>query len=97
MSPLMESDLHALPNLGRTTVQWLRAVGIHSRDELERRGPVTAFRAMRDRGFRTTKAVLYSLHAALTEQNWRELSDGEKTSLLEELGVTPQPRVCPRR
>ncbi len=84
-----ETDLHTLPNLGLTTVRWLRAVGIHTRDELEHQGVTTAFRAMEERGFRTTKAVLYSLHAALTRRNWRELSEGEKTSLLDELSATP--------
>jgi len=44
---------------------------------------------MEDRGFRTTKAILYALHAALTEQNWRELSKLEKTSLLDQLSATP--------
>lgn len=83
------TDLHTLPNLGLTTVQWLRAVGIHTRDELERQGITTAFRAMEDRGFLTTKAILYALHAALTEQNWRELSKLEKTSLLDQLSATP--------
>jgi len=89
MTPPPPTDLYTLPNLGLTTVQWLRAVGIHTRDELERQGITTTFRAMEDRGFRTTKAILYALHAALTEQNWRELGKLEKTSLLDHLSATP--------
>ena len=76
------SDLEGLPNLGRTTVQWLKAVGIHTPDDLRARGVVNAYQAMADRGFRVTKAVLYALHGALTNRDWRVLTDAEKSALL---------------
>ena len=80
------SDLHGLKNLGRTTVQWLNAIGVHSRADLETKGVVTAYRAMKARGFRATRVALYSLHGALTDTPWRALSDETKHTLIIEAG-----------
>lgn len=78
------SDLHDLKNLGRTTVQWLNAIGVHSRADLETKGVVTAYQAMRARGFRATRVALYSLHGALTDTPWRALSEETKRTLIVE-------------
>lgn len=80
------TDLHDLKNLGRTTVQWLKAIGVHSRADLESKGVVTAYQAMRARGFRATRVALYSLHGALTDTPWRALSDETKRTLVVEAG-----------
>ncbi len=80
------SDLHDLKNLGRTTVQWLNAIGVHSRADLESKGVVTAYQAMRARGFRATRVALYSLHGALIDTPWRALSSETKRTLVVEAG-----------
>ena len=86
MSKDAVSDLHGLKNLGRTTVLWLHAVGVHSRADLEKVGVVTAYLAMRERGFRATRVALYSLYGALHDVPWRDLSDRDKARLSAEAG-----------
>ena len=78
----MDSDLHQLKNLGATSVNWLRAVGIHSREELERIGPVAAYNRVRSRGIRVSKVLLYALQGALLGVHWNELEPQRKQELL---------------
>lgn len=47
----MNDELQHLKNLGKTSAQWLHAVGIHSASDLRRLGAVDAYRAVRTRGF----------------------------------------------
>lgn len=87
------SDLHTLKNLGRTTVLWLRAIGVHSRADLETKGVVSAYLAMRARGFRATRVALYSLHGALVDIPWRDLDDATKRELILAAGESPEPEL----
>lgn len=77
----MESDLLHLKNLGTTSVNWLHAVGIHTRDELERIGPVEAYQRVRARGIRASKVLLYALQGALLGVHWTELDPDLKQLL----------------
>ena len=65
------SDLHGLKNLGRTTVLWLNAIGVHSRTDLEAKGVVAAYLAMRARGFRATRVALVQRAASAKSRRWR--------------------------
>jgi DNA transformation protein and related proteins len=79
----MESDLLALKNLGITSVNWLHAVGIRSRKELEHVGAVEAYNRIRERGIKVSKVLLYALHAGLRDIHWNELEDDEKYHLVQ--------------
>ncbi len=79
----MQNDLMALKNLGNTSVNWLHAIGIHSRDDLARMGAVEAYNRIRQRGIKVSKVLLYSLHCALLDIYWTELDDLEKLKLLD--------------
>lgn len=79
----MQSDLLELVNLGNTSINWLRAVGIHSRDELEKTGAVEAYCRIKKRGIRASKVLLYALHGALCDTPWAELTDPVKQELLQ--------------
>ncbi|MEM7220903.1 MAG: TfoX/Sxy family protein [Pseudomonadota bacterium] len=81
----MTTRLEELPNLGKTTLQWLRAIGIKDRETLESKGIFWAYTSMRARRFRVTTAVLYSLAGALEGRPWRTLTTGEKERLLQRL------------
>lgn len=81
------SDLHGMKNLGRTTVLWLHAIGIQCRADLEATGVVNAYLAMRERGFRATRVALFSLHGALADMSWRDLSEAEKARLIAEANL----------
>lgn len=80
-----DSDLITLRNLGKTSVQWLRATGIHNAEELRRRGPVAAYCAVRARGFRASRTLLFSIAGALQDIHWSQLDPGYKQQLLQQL------------
>ena len=63
----MNDELQHLKNLGKTSAQWLHAVGIHSANDLRRYGAVGAYRAVRARGFRASKVLLYAIEGALLD------------------------------
>jgi len=79
--------LDELPNLGKTTVMWLRAIGIRDSQTLSERGIFWAYERMRARGFRVTTAVLFSLEGALQDRPWRSFDEAEKAALLEQLAA----------
>ncbi|MBL4834447.1 MAG: TfoX/Sxy family protein [Pseudomonas sp.] len=81
----MDDELLAMRNLGKTSAQWLHATGIHNRAELHRQGPVGAYCAVRDRGFRASKALLFAIAGALQGVHWNELDPDYKAQLLEQL------------
>jgi len=77
----VNDELQTLKNLGKTSAQWLHAVGIHNASDLRRHGAVEAYRAVRARGFRASKVLLYSIEGALLDIHWSELSPTRKESL----------------
>lgn len=85
----MNDELLNLKNLGKTSTQWLHAVGIHSATDLRRLGSVGAYRAVRARGFRASKVLLYAIEGALLDVHWNELSPDHKAALLGELETFP--------
>lgn len=80
-------ELHGLSNLGRTSVMWLHAAGIHNLAELRRRGAVNAWLAVKGRGFRVSRVLLYALEGALQDCDWRSLPVERKAELLAEVAV----------
>lgn len=98
--------LDQLPNMGKTTVMWLRAIGIRDSKMLRERGIFWAYQRMRARRFRVTTAVLFSLEGALQDRPWRSFSDAEKDLLLRKLAhfehhadpaARPVPQAAPRK
>lgn len=81
----MDDELLGLKNLGKTSVQWLHAAGIHNTADLRRLGAIQAYKAVNVRGFRASKALLYALEGALLNRPWGELPREYKESLLNEL------------
>lgn len=77
----MNDELQDLRNLGKTSAQWLHAVGIHSAADLRRLGAVDAYRAVKMRGFRASRVLLYAIEGALLGIHWNELSAERKQAL----------------
>ncbi len=84
------SDLITLRNLGKTSVQWLRATGIHSAEDLRRHGPVAAYCAVRARGFRASRTLLFAIAGALQDIHWNQLDPEYKQQLLQQLEAFQQ-------
>ena len=80
-----DTELIHLRNLGKTSVQWLRATGIHTAEELRRRGPVAAYCAVRARGFRASRSLLFAIAGALQDVHWNKLDPEYKQQLRQQL------------
>lgn len=80
-----DDELLTLRNLGKTSAQWLHATGIHSRDDLRQRGPVGAYCAVRARGFRASKSLMFAIAGALEDVHWNDLDPDYKQRLLTQL------------
>ncbi|OEC33085.1 Transcriptional regulator of competence genes, TfoX/Sxy family [Pseudomonas cuatrocienegasensis] len=77
----MNDELQQLKNLGKTSAQWLHAVGIHSANDLRRLGAASAYSAVRARGFRASRVLLYAIEGALLNVHWSELPPAHKALL----------------
>lgn len=77
----MNDDLINLKNVGKTSAQWLHAAGIHNSSDLRRLGAVDAYWAVRKRGFRASKVLLYAIDAALMDIRWSDLPIERKKNL----------------
>ncbi|MTI13617.1 TfoX/Sxy family protein [Sansalvadorimonas verongulae] len=83
-------ELIEMKNLGKTSVQWLNAVGIHSPEQLKQAGAAAAYRKVKARGFRVSKVLLYALEGALLDTHWSELSQEHKDRLLKDVENPPE-------
>jgi DNA transformation protein len=73
-------------NLGPISASRLRAVGIDSPEELRRLGAVEAYLRLKEaHPFEISVVLLYSLHGALTETDWRQLSESTRARLRREV------------
>lgn len=77
-------DLNELTNLGAATVNILRAIGVNSPADLQRLGAVEAYRRIKARGIKVSRATLYSLEGALRDVPWKQLDSSIKERLVEE-------------
>lgn len=82
----MCDELLAMRNLGKTSVQWLHACGIHTAEDLRRLGAVAAYEAVKQRGFGASRVLLYAIEGALLDVAWTELPAPLKRQLNESLG-----------
>jgi DNA transformation protein len=80
----MSSDLMELKNLGNTSINWLRSIGVKSQQDLERMGAVAAYNEIKRRGIRVSRVLLYALHGAMIDEHWKDLDNDTKQSLLEQ-------------
>ena len=76
-----------LKNIGPTSAQWLRNVGILTSADLAHLGSVVAYRIVKEAGYPASLNLLYALEAALRDIDWRALDETEKRRLRKEAGV----------
>ncbi len=76
-----DAPIESLRNLGPKSGQWLREAGITTIAELERLGPVVAFRLVKQHQPKASLNLLWAMAAGLKDCDWRELSDQEKEKL----------------
>lgn len=75
--------VEALKNIGATSAAWLRALGVETRADLVRLGPVFVYLLLRHRfpGRGIGLLMLYALEGALTGQPWTALDPDTRARL----------------
>lgn len=81
----LSDPIDNLPNLGPTSATWLRDAGIKTIVDLERFGPVAAYRLVKQRYPQASLNLLWALEAGLLGKDWRELDDHDKEQLKRQL------------
>ncbi len=74
-----------LRNVGPASAARLKDVGVDTREDLERLGPVLTYRLVAQRYPQTSLNLLWALAATLADRDWRLLSPEEKRRLRREL------------
>ncbi len=70
-----------LKNLGPKSEQWLNAIGVHTRQDLEQIGSVDCYRILKAQGYPVSLNLVYAIEAALLDIHWTKLSKQQKQSL----------------
>ena len=81
---IADLPIESLRNLGPKSGQWLRKAGITTIAELERLGPVVAFRLVKQHQPKASLNLLWAMAAGLKGKDWRELSEAMKKRLRKE-------------
>ena len=81
-----QDPLARMKNLGPISAARLRAVGIDSPEELRRVGAVEAYVRLKEtHPFDISVVFLYALHGAVTDTDWRQLSESTRARLRREV------------
>lgn len=80
------APIENLRNLGATSAAWLREVGVHTKADLERTGPILAYQLVKQKHPDATVNLLWAMSAALSDKDVSELSEGDKARLRAEVG-----------
>lgn len=79
-------SISQLKGLGPKSKTMLAQIGIHSRDDLERVGPVRAYVLLKQQPQQNASLnLLYAMVAALEDRHWADITLQEKAQLLMEL------------
>jgi DNA transformation protein len=79
-----DAPIESLLNLGPKSGQWMREAGITTIAELQRLGPVVAYRLVKQRQPKACLNLLWALVAGLKGQDWRKLTEATKKRLRKE-------------
>lgn len=63
-----------LSNLGPKSEKWLNEIGVFSRSDVERVGPVEIYRLLKQRGLPASLNLVYAIEAMLIGEHWTALS-----------------------
>lgn len=82
---MTSQPLMHLQNLGLRSCNWLADVDIKTEQKLRELGAVRAFVKVRDAGCHPSLNLLYALEGALQGCHWTELSESDRSNLLQAL------------
>lgn len=65
--------IETLLNLGPKSSEWLSEIGIHNRGDLEKIGPINAYKALKKIRSEVSLNLLYAMVGALSDISWKEI------------------------
>ena len=81
-----KTNLSSLRNLGKITTELLQTVGIETMEDLQAFGAVEAYKLLKAAyPHRVSLNALWGIEGALVNIDWREIPQGRKSELLQEL------------
>jgi hypothetical protein len=87
----------ALLNLGPRSSAWLAGIGITTREQLARLGPVETCRRLRAAGHPVNTLMAYAVEGALTGTHWNEIPPETKRWLQAQMQQLKRERHSPQR
>ncbi|MGD9630911.1 MAG: TfoX/Sxy family protein [Pyrinomonadaceae bacterium] len=75
------SEISDLRNLGGKSEEWLNAIGVFTRQDLERLGSVEIYRSLKEAGFPVSLNLVWGIEGALADLDWRDLPADLKAEL----------------
>jgi DNA transformation protein len=93
----MDKRLRDLKNLGPASEKMLRAVDIHTPEDLASLGAAEAFLRVRENELHPSLNLLYALEGALQDIHWNALSDEVRARLLVAVDEFKEARGLRRR
>ena len=85
---MKSNDLSSMKNIWPTIQKRLQEIGINSKKDLKKIGPVLAYQKIQSRNPGKTIPVcyyLYSLQGALDNKYWDDISQSKKKNLLDQV------------
>ncbi|MBI3525717.1 MAG: TfoX/Sxy family protein [Betaproteobacteria bacterium] len=76
-----------LRNLGKVSIEMLKAAGIETGDQLRARGSAAAFVAVKHAGCKPSMNLLWALEGAISDRDWKEVAKNDRLSLLTQVEV----------
>ena len=73
--------VETLKNIGPTSAEWLREVGVTTRAKLEDLGPVMVYKMIKHRRPGVNMLLLYALQGAVMDLHWNALPPDVKARL----------------
>ena len=77
--------IRELRGLGPQSEKLLSTIGVATKSDLERLGPIRAYLKLSDTGAKPSMNLLYAMVGALTDQSWLDVAKNERVALLLEL------------
>ena len=83
-----------LRNLGPTSVEWLKAIGVRNRRGLEQLGSIDAYRLLKNQGYNASLNLVYAIEGALRDCDWKRLPLKLKAALKARVVDAQKPRCA---
>ena len=85
-------EIARLANLGPSSSQWLNAIGVRTRRDLEKLGSIDAFRLLKAQGYNASLNLVYAIEGALRGLPWDRLPVKLKAELKARAADAIKPR-----